>query len=126
MQRLAQRAISLLTHPDGLGYSVVFPYNPEGIQSDEVHLHDYRRWIQAIENHGRTWQRLRLLKSRYLAGNPNLAHRLFEEFPTLVYRRYLTRADIAGIGALNAKSIARERNWILPSRIDPLGQSSLC
>jgi glutamate-ammonia-ligase adenylyltransferase len=32
-----------------------------------------------------------------------LAARFLEETPTLVYRRYLTRADIAGIGALKRK-----------------------
>ncbi len=103
MRRLAHRAMTFVTHPEGLGYSVDFPYNPEGSKSDEVHLHDYRRWIQTIENHGRTWQRLRLLKSRFLAGNPDIASKFSEEFPTLVYRRYLTRADIAGIGALKRK-----------------------
>ena len=103
MQRLARRALSFLASPDGLGYSVVFPYNPEGSKSNEIYLHDYRRWIQTIENHGRTWQRLRLLKSRCIAGNPSLAVRFFEDFPSLVYRRYLTRADIAGIGALKRK-----------------------
>ena len=103
LQRLAQRAIAILTDPHGLGYSVVFPYNPEDSNPADVHLHDYRRWIQTIENHGRTWQRLTLLKSRYLAGNPQLALRFLEELPTLVYRRYLTRADIAGIGALKRK-----------------------
>lgn len=103
LQRIAQRAIAILTHPKGSGYSVAFPYNPEGSSPDEVHVHDYRRWIQAIENHGRTWQRLTLLKSRFLAGNPSLASRFSEEFPSLVYRRYLTQADIAGIGALKRK-----------------------
>ena len=103
LQRLAMRAISILTHPHGLGYSVAFPYHPEGSSRSEVYVHDYRRWIQAIENHGRTWQRLTLLKSRFLAGNPGLASRFLEEFPTLVYRRYLSRADIAGIGALKRK-----------------------
>ncbi|HUP82175.1 MAG TPA: hypothetical protein VM260_26720 [Pirellula sp.] len=103
LQRLAQRAITMLTDPQGLGYSVVFPCYPEGSQSTEVHINDYRRWIQAIENHGRTWQRLTLLKSRFLAGNPQPALRFLEEFPSLVYRRYLTRADIAGIGALKRK-----------------------
>ncbi len=103
LQRIAQRAIAMLTHKDGSGYAVVFPYNPEGATPNEVHLQDYRRWIQAIENHGRTWQRLTLLKSRYLAGSPIIGARFLAEFPSLVYRRYLTRADIAGIGALKRK-----------------------
>ncbi len=103
LQRIAQRAITILTDPQGLGYSVAFPYNPDGSSPEAVHVHDYRRWIQTIENHGRTWQRLTLLKSRFLAGNPKLTSRFLDEFPTLVYRRYLTRADIAGIGALKRK-----------------------
>ena len=103
LQRMALRAIAILTHPEGLGYSVAFPYNPEGTNIGQIHLHDYRRWIRDIENNGRTWQRLRLLKTRYLAGNPAIALRFLQEFPTLVYRRYLTRADIAGIGALKRK-----------------------
>ena len=59
LQRIALRALAILTHPEGLGYSVAFPYNPEGTIQGQVHLHDYRRWIREIENNGRTWQRLR-------------------------------------------------------------------
>jgi len=103
LQRVLQRTVSILTHPDGLNYSVTFPYHPEDKASGEVHLHDFRRWIRTIENHGRTWQRLTLLKARYLAGCPRLAARFLDETPSLVYRRYLTRADIAGIGALKRK-----------------------
>jgi len=103
LQRLLQRTISILSHKDGLNYSVAFPYHPEDKTSGETHLHDFRRWIQTIENHGRTWQRLTLLKARYVAGSPRLATRLLAETPSLVYRRYLTRADIAGIGALKRK-----------------------
>ena len=103
LQRVVQRAMAMLTHPDGPGYSVVFPNNPEDASPSEAHIHPYRRWIQSIENRGRTWQRLTLLKSRYLAGSPIIAARFLEDFPSLVYRRYLSRADIAGIGALKRK-----------------------
>lgn len=103
MQRVIKRTIAILSHPDGLNYSVSFPYHPEVKAESEVHLNDFRRWIQTIENHGRTWQRLTLLKARYIAGSPRLAARFLEETPSLVYRRYLTRADIAGIGALKRK-----------------------
>lgn len=103
LQRVIQRTFAILSHPEGLHYSVAFPCHPEEKSTGEVHLHDFRRWIQTIENQGRTWQRLTLLKARYLAGSPRLAARFLEEIPSLVYRRYLTRADIAGIGALKRK-----------------------
>lgn len=104
LQRLSERAIELLQHPEGLSYSVAIPLNDlSGNDTRTVQIQDYRRWIRSIENHGRTWVRLALMKSRYLFGNTSLAHRLLEEFPGLIYRRYLTRADIAGIGALKRK-----------------------
>ncbi len=103
LKRIAQRAIAMLSHAAGSGYSIIFPCNPEGVAQDAVQLHEYWQWIQSIENHGRTWQRLMLLKSRYSAGSTQIASKFMEEFPTLVYRRYLTRADIAGIGALKRK-----------------------
>jgi len=104
LQRTSERAIELLKHPQGLNYLVSLPLNDlVSNESETVHLQDYRRWIQTIENQGRTWVRLALMKSRYVSGNPVLANRFMEEFPTLVYRRYLTRADIASIGALKRK-----------------------
>ncbi|MCY2978518.1 MAG: hypothetical protein NTU79_07620 [Planctomycetota bacterium] len=104
VQRLSERAIELLQHPDGLSYCVAIPFNDlSGNDTRTVQIQDYRRWIRSVENHGRTWVRLALMKSRYLFGNTSLAHRLLEEFPGLIYRRYLTRADIAGIGALKRK-----------------------
>ncbi|MEI7458395.1 MAG: hypothetical protein WCK15_03250 [Pirellula sp.] len=104
VQRLSERAIELLQHPDGLSYCVAIPFNDHsGNDTRTVQIQDYRRWMRSIENHGRTWVRLALMKSRYLFGNTSLAHRSLEEFPGLIYRRYLTRADIAGIGALKRK-----------------------
>ena len=104
LQRLSQRAIEFLTHPHGLNYSVAMPLNdPTGEGTSSIQLPDYRRWIQVIENQGRTWDRMALMKSRFVTGNQQLASRFLDEFPSLVYRRYLTRADIAGIGALKRK-----------------------
>ena len=103
LQRIAQLAVSYITSPEGLGYTVHFPLSPEDVESNHAIVHDFRPWLQTVEIQGRTWQRMALLKSRYLAGNPELASQFFEELPTLVYRRYLTRTDIAGIGALKRK-----------------------
>jgi len=110
IHRLIHRAVDLLSKDEGPGYRIQLPLNFHGTlgvdsKSDwsQLRLQEYMRWIQTIENEGRTWVRLTLLKSRFIAGNPVLANRFLEEFPTLVFRRYLSRADIVGIGALKRK-----------------------
>ena len=110
MHRLIHRTIDILSHRDGPGYRIKLPLNLHGNQDvgpgadwSQMRLQEYTRWIQAIENEGRTWVRLTLLKSRFVAGNSVLANRFLEEIPTLVFRRFLSRADIIGIGALKRK-----------------------
>ena len=110
MHRLIHRTIDILSHRDGPGYRIQLPLNLQGNQDvgpgsdwSQLRLQEYTRWIQTIENEGRTWVRLTLLKSRFVAGNPGLANRFLEEIPTLVFRRFLSRADIIGIGALKRK-----------------------
>ena len=109
LHRVAKRAFAIITAPNGPAYAVSFPYNPDGSKINDVEIRDFRRWIQSIENDGRTWQRLTLLKSRFIAGSPRLAAKYLDEFPSLVYRRYLNRADIAGIGALKRKRDREEK-----------------
>lgn len=104
VQRLSERAIELLQRSDGLGYCVAIPFNDLSANDTRtVQIQDYRCWMRSIENDDRTWVRLALMKSRYLFGNTGLVHRSLKEFPGLIYRRFLTRADIAGIGALKRK-----------------------
>lgn len=110
LHRLIHRTVAILTHPEGPGYRIHLPLNlpghagvVNGSDWSQFRLQEYMRWIQTIENEGRTWVRLTLLKSRFIAGNPILANRFLEEFPTLVFRRYLSRSDIVGIGALKRK-----------------------
>jgi [glutamine synthetase] adenylyltransferase / [glutamine synthetase]-adenylyl-L-tyrosine phosphorylase len=110
LTRLIQRVIELVTSPLGPAYELHVPFNrianavdaPDGTHVS-FELVEYQRWIESIENQGRTWVRLQLMKSRFLVGNPVLANRFLEEFPTLVYRRFLSRSDIVGIGALKRK-----------------------
>ncbi|MEQ1826305.1 MAG: hypothetical protein ABL921_10170, partial [Pirellula sp.] len=109
IQRTVARAIELIRHPQGLGYVVNFRLNElRNSESGSIVLEDDRKWLQVLENQGRTWVRLALMKCRYIAGSPVMANRFLEELPTLVYRRYLTRADIAGIGAVKRKL---DREW---------------
>jgi glutamate-ammonia-ligase adenylyltransferase len=115
LQRSVTRALEWIESPDGLGYSVSFPLNALNHQStNSILIEDERKWLQFLENQGRTWVRLALMKCRYIAGSPHVARRIIEELPTIIYRRYLSRADIAGIEAVNRK-IDREWKELEPS-----------
>lgn len=113
LQRTIDRTIDLLIHPQGLHYAVTFPFEDATKRDDAMHVtaEEHLHWIQSLENQGRMWERLSLIKARYVAGNPVLAHRLLQELPSLAYRKYLTRADIAGIAAIKRKFDRDEIRW---------------
>jgi len=52
---------------------------------------------------GRTWERLALVKSRFVAGDETLGERFLELIQPWVYRRYLQRADQEGLQTLMRK-----------------------
>ncbi len=103
-ERLVQRAMHFIGDASSLSYQVGLPMDdlePENARAGTVH--EYQQWMQSIEQHGRTWQRLLLMKGRSIGGDPRFTQQILQDLPSLVYRRYLNRADIAGIGAVKRK-----------------------
>jgi glutamate-ammonia-ligase adenylyltransferase len=102
-ERLAREIVRLLTEPTELGqcYRVDLRLRPEGergatVPSLEGALHYY-------DVLGRTWERQAYVKARAVAGDLELGRQFLEQLEPWVYRRYLHRADIAGIKALKRR-----------------------
>lgn len=111
VNRVVQRAIQLLEDKRGPAYRVLSPMQRSDPSESEVQLvHEPGRWIQNLESQGRTWQRLAMVKARHVAGNRDSSASLLANCPSLVFRRYLSRADIAGIGAVKRKLGRQTRN----------------
>ena len=101
--RLARDIIKLLIEPTNLGtaYRVDLRLRPEGqhgptVPSLESALHYY-------DVSGRTWERQAFLKARAAAGDLDFAQEFLRQLEPWIYRRYLNRADIAGIKALKRR-----------------------
>ena len=101
--RLVQEIIRLLTQRTELGavYRVDRRLSPEGEHGPAamsvpaaLHYYDVR---------GRTWERQAFIKARPAAGSLDLGYSFLHELEPWIYRRYLSRADIAGIKTLRRK-----------------------
>ena len=107
--RLVQEIIRLLTQRTELGavYRVDRRLSPEGEHGPAamsvpaaLHYYDVR---------GRTWERQAFIKARPAAGSLDLGYSFLKELEPWIYRRYLSRADIAGIKTLRRKIEQRVR-----------------
>ncbi len=101
--RLARDVVKLLTEPTDLGaaYRVDLRLRPEGqrgptVPSLESALHYY-------DVSGRTWERQAFVKARAAAGDLEFGQEFLRQLEPWIYRRYLSRADIAGIKALKRR-----------------------
>jgi glutamate-ammonia-ligase adenylyltransferase len=101
--RLAREVVKLLTESTNLGaaYRIDLRLRPEGqhgpmVPSVESALHYY-------DVSGRTWERQAFLKARAAAGDLDFGQEFLRQLEPWVYRRYLSRADIAGIKALKRR-----------------------
>lgn len=56
-----------------------------------------------LESDGRTWQRIKLIKGRVVAGNAELGEAFLARLEPWVYRRFLSRQDFADIRSLRRK-----------------------
>ncbi|TWT80002.1 Glutamate-ammonia-ligase adenylyltransferase [Planctomycetes bacterium CA13] len=59
--------------------------------------------IRIYETSGRTWQRLNYIKARVIAGNKDLGDAFLKRLQPWVYRRYITRTDLAEIQTFRQK-----------------------
>ncbi|MEY4566242.1 MAG: Glutamate-ammonia-ligase adenylyltransferase [Planctomycetota bacterium] len=123
-ERMATQFIKALAEKtaDGRVYRVDMRLRPLGsngslVCSPQVAFNYY-------ENLGRTWERQAYLKARVVAGNQELGEKFLEELQPWIFRRYLSRADIAGIGVLKRrieKRISQENRTELNVKLGPGG-----
>ncbi len=101
--RVSQELIRLLTETTSLGfaYRVDMRLRPDGRQGAVCSRVDQA--LTYYENRGRTWERQAYVKARAIAGDLELGKEYLAELASWVYRRYLSRADIAGIKALKRR-----------------------
>jgi glutamate-ammonia-ligase adenylyltransferase len=101
--RLAREFIRLLTEPTGLGaaYRVDLRLRPDGQRGPMVV--SLPGALQYYDLRGRTWERQAYIKARSVAGDLDLGAQFLDQLQPWIYRRYLSRADIAGIKALKRR-----------------------
>ena len=107
--RLAQLFVKLLTEPTdwGSAYRVDLRLRPTGKHGPiTISLDSALRYYDIL---GRTWERQAFVKARPVAGDAELAQRLFSKLESWIYRRHLSRADITGIKALKRRIESRTR-----------------
>ena len=98
--RLVRDLVKLLTEASGLGsiYRVDLRLRPEGSRGPlAISLDSARHYY---DTKGRTWERQAFIKARPVAGHLHLGYDFLAALEPWIYRRYLQRADIAGIKAL--------------------------
>jgi glutamate-ammonia-ligase adenylyltransferase len=101
--RLARDVVRLLTEPTDLGYAyrVDLRLRPEGQRGPMVQsLHSAWHYYDVL---GRTWERQVYVKARPAGGDLDLGREFLAQLESWIYRRYLSRADIAGIKALKRR-----------------------
>jgi glutamate-ammonia-ligase adenylyltransferase len=101
--RLARGIVKLLTDQTELGvaYRVDLRLRPEGEQGPAVVSIDNA--LRYYDLYGRTWERQAYVKARTVAGDLDLGEQFLSQLQPWIYRRYLSRADIAGIKALKRR-----------------------
>ncbi|MGE3775684.1 MAG: bifunctional [glutamate--ammonia ligase]-adenylyl-L-tyrosine phosphorylase/[glutamate--ammonia-ligase] adenylyltransferase, partial [Pirellulaceae bacterium] len=101
--RLARGLVKLLTENTELGvaYRVDLRSRPEGDQGPLVVTIDHA--LRYYDLFGRTWERQAFVKARVIAGDVSLGEQFLDQMQPWIYRRYLSRADIAGIKALKRR-----------------------
>jgi [glutamine synthetase] adenylyltransferase / [glutamine synthetase]-adenylyl-L-tyrosine phosphorylase len=99
-ERVARRVVQLISDPafGSVMYRIEIASRGEGSSSPAVVTPAAAQ--RHFENFGRTWERLGFIKARPVAGDRQLADEWIEQLEPWVYRRYLTRADMAEIAAL--------------------------
>jgi glutamate-ammonia-ligase adenylyltransferase len=108
--RLGRELVRLLSETTSLGaaYRVDLRLRPEGARG-EVSL-SFDRALAYYDVKGRTWERQAYIKARPAAGDRSLGREFLARLETWIYRRYLSIADITGIGALKRRIERRTQN----------------
>jgi glutamate-ammonia-ligase adenylyltransferase len=101
--RLADEFRSLLTLDTELGpaYAVSFQCRPLGESGPLASSAD--RALHYYDTMGRTWERQAYVKARVVAGDHSLGREFLSEMEPWIYRRFLNRADVAGVHAMKRR-----------------------
>jgi len=102
-ERMARHFVKLVGEPTELGaaYRIDLRLRPEGSQGPTCIGLDAA--LRYYDTSGRTWERQAFVKARPVAGDLDLGSEFLSRLEPWVYRRYLSRADIAGIQALKRR-----------------------
>lgn len=68
-----------------------------------VHICSFREALRIYETAGRTWQRLSFVKARVVAGSQKLGKTFLNRLEPWIYRRFMSRVEIAEIRTLRNK-----------------------
>lgn len=85
----------------GQCYRVDLRLRPEGSQGPICDTLD--SMLVYYDTKGRTWERQAYIKARPMAGAMSLGNELLTKLQPWIYRRYLSLADIVGIGSLKRR-----------------------
>ena len=100
LDRFVSRVVKWLSNENGFAYQVKQPFASEGDSRVDSRLAlEGRRWIQHVENAGRTKHKFALLKARHVFGDSTISLNILEEVPTLLFQRILSGTDVASLGA---------------------------
>jgi [glutamine synthetase] adenylyltransferase / [glutamine synthetase]-adenylyl-L-tyrosine phosphorylase len=109
-ERLATQLIKTINDktPHGRVYRVDMRLRPLG--GDGALVCSPAAALNYYESLGRTWERQAYLKARVIAGDHSLGQRFLDKMQPWIFRRYLSRADIVGIGSLKRLIEKRSQN----------------
>ncbi|MCP4510570.1 MAG: glutamate-ammonia-ligase adenylyltransferase, partial [Fuerstiella sp.] len=68
-----------------------------------VNICSFREALRIYETAGRTWQRLSFVKARVVAGSQTLGNAFLSRLEPWIYRRFMSRVEIAEIRTLRNK-----------------------
>jgi glutamate-ammonia-ligase adenylyltransferase len=102
-QRLTEELSSLLTLDTDLGRAcdVDFSCRPQGETGPLASSVD--RALHYYDTMGRTWERQAYVKARIVAGDARLGREFLSEIEPWIYRRFLNRADVAGVQVMKRR-----------------------
>lgn len=102
-ERLTREFSKLLAEstPLGIAYRVDLRLRPQGAQGPQVNT--LQAALRYYDVYGRTWERQAFVKARAIAGDLELGQEFLEQIESWIYRRYLSRAEIAEIKALKRR-----------------------
>jgi glutamate-ammonia-ligase adenylyltransferase len=122
-ERLATQLIKVINDKSAHGrvYRVDMRLRPLG--SDGALVCSPQAALNYYESLGRTWERQAYLKARVIAGDRELGQRFLEQMQPWIFRRYLNRADIVGIGSLKRRIEKRSQSHfeLLDVKLGPGG-----